>query len=405
MKQDILFNKLVSYVEIDEFISKTIKEIVKSVDYVDAGIFYLYHSDTHLLSLEATYGYKVKNITHNLGVGEGLPGKCIEKGISLWLSSRTAIDKASGTMRKKNLRLYSQIHKGMPDMESVIAVPLKFNTKLVGVILLEKYYGNTSTFKKQDINQLENIGDYISLMVEYLRLNRDLKDSKRSYRDMFGKFLASNEAERKTIAREIHDEINHILLSVRLNLEDLENSISMGVMPAKEKISILYTHVNQAYEDLHRLSFKLRPPGLDDLGLPQALDWYVSILAQESGLPIKLVTGGLPYRKSAPVVETALLRIAQEALSNSLKHARADSVLVTLNYTRQNIVLDVEDNGIGFDLNSIWKSPSNTRNLGLLGMKERAEMCGGQLSITSSPGSGTHVRTVIPIDSYDWGIY
>jgi signal transduction histidine kinase len=249
------------------------------------------------------------------------------------------------------------------------------------------------------------LSNWISLVIEHHRSNLELKESKRSYRELLGKFLVSSEDERKRIAREIHDEINHILLSVKLNLEDMEITLPPELVKAREKLKILRAHVSKAFDDLHRLSLDLRPPGLDELGLPQALDWYVQTLSIEAGLPIEIEVRGLSQRRPAPVVETELLRIAQEALSNILKHAQADSAGVRLTFGRSKLTLEVADDGIGFDVDAILTAHGTTRNLGLLGMIERAEMCGGELNIRSSPGGGTKLTAVVPIGSYDWGTY
>ena len=403
MEVRLLIERFSGYFDINELEENIIKELVTCIP-ADAGIFYSYDKEKKILTSVSDYGYSIETIQQILAPGEGIPGKCISG--ALFLNNIKTIEMAATeNLRKRNLNIYRKSHEGIPTVLSIMATPIEFQNELMGVILLERFSGNRREFSRVDFNRLESLSNYISIMIAYLRLNKSLKDSKRAYRDLFGNFLASNEAERKAIAREIHDEINHILLSVKLNMEDMENTIPAEMIKTKDKIKLLNSYVSKAYDDLHRLSFQLRPPGLDDLGLPQALEWYISILSKEADLPIKLKTDGIMYRKDAPVVETALLRIAQEAITNAIKHAKAGSVSIKVAYTRQNISLEVEDDGKGFECKNLFNDLSLTSNLGLLGMKERAEMCGGQLSIHSTPGAGTRISTVIPISSYDWGTY
>jgi signal transduction histidine kinase len=135
------------------------------------------------------------------------------------------------------------------------------------------------------------------------------------------------------------------------------------------------------------------------------LDWYIRRLSKEASLPIVLEVSGLSQRRPAPVVEIELFRIAQEALSNVIKHAKAASARVKLNFGKSRLVLMVQDNGTGFDTDAALSMSGDKQNLGLLGMMERAELCGGILKIESALGHGTRLKVEIPVSSYDWGAY
>ncbi len=199
--------------------------------------------------------------------------------------------------------------------------------------------------------------------------------------------------------------LNQLLLSVMLNLEDIESTLPAGLIEMRERLQLSRSHVIQVVDDLRELSFRLRPPALDELGLPQALDWYIDNLSKEADLHITLTVSGLSRRRPAPIVETELFRIAQEALSNVIKHAQASSAKVELDFGKSRIMLLVQDNGTGFDSSTLLTISGTKQNLGLLGMRERAERCGGTLKIDSAPGSGTRLRVEIPVGSYDWGAY
>ena len=393
------------YLDVDSLIDYLVKELVEDIYPAEAGIIYLYDQSSRHLIPKVSCGYLGGDNRCTLAVGEGVPGQSLALRKPLLLTSTNAIREGTSTLKPKSVDCYIRMRDGLPPTRSLIAIPFLLKEQSFGVIFLEHFSKERRKFNRTDCAKLEVLSNWISLVIEHHRSNLELKESKRSYRELLGKFLASSEDERKRIAREIHDEINHILLSVKLNLEDMEISLPAQMIKAREKLKILHAHVGKAFDDLHRLSLDLRPPGLDELGLPQALDWYIQILSKEAGLPIKIEVKGLSQRRAAPVVETELLRIAQEALSNILKHAKASSARVKLTFGRSNLILEVVDDGIGFDVDTILNAHGTARNLGLLGMRERAEICGGELSIRSSLGTGTKLTTIVPIGSYDWGTY
>jgi len=135
---------------------------------------------------------------------------------------------------------------------------------------------------------------------------------KRSYRELLGRFIARSEEERKKIAREIHDEVNQLLLSVKLNLEGVESTLPVESDQIRERLEVSRAQINQALDGLHELSLNLRPPALDELGLPQAVDWYIHRLSREAGLPITLEVTRLSQRRPALVIETEIFRMLQE---------------------------------------------------------------------------------------------
>jgi signal transduction histidine kinase len=391
--------------DLDSILNHLMRELVQNVKAADAGIIYLYDKNRRQLIPQVSNGYPWFNYKCRLNVGEGVPGQCLASRKPLLLTSTKAVAEYTATLRTTNLDCYSQMKQDLTPTCGMIAIPIIFREKIFGVILLEHFNTPHRKFSEADLTQLEALSSWIWLMIDYPQLNLELRDSKRSYRELLGKFLANVEDERRRIAREIHDEINHILLSVKLNLEDMGSTFPSEMVKAREKLKVISSHISQAFDDLHRLSVNLRPPALDELGLPQALDWYIQNLSDEAGLPITLEVKGLSQRRPAPILETQLFRVAQEALSNVLKHAQATSAQIKLNFGRSNLVLKVEDDGKGFDVDVALNAFGGTKNLGLLGMRERAEICGGKLDIHSSPGCGTTLKVVVPISSYDWGTY
>ncbi|MEI2691628.1 MAG: sensor histidine kinase [Anaerolineae bacterium] len=155
-----------------------------------------------------------------------------------------------------------------------------------------------------------------------------------------------------------------------------------------------------ALGELHQIIADLRPQILDDMGLPAALKWYIQSYQQRRSLPTELIVEGSPYRLPAEY-ETVLFRITQEALTNIAKHAGATRVVVTLSFTPNELRLSVQDNGRGFDPQQALKRSGRNAGWGLLGMRERASLIGGQVSIDSASGQGARIAVAVPA-SPEW---
>ena len=205
-------------------------------------------------------------------------------------------------------------------------------------------------------------------------------------RESSARALAAQEAERLRIARELHDEIGQTLTAVALRAE---HAAGQGG-PERRDLTEMAEVVQQSLQDVRRISRELRPEALDELGLVNALIALCSRVAEQSGLHIhRQLEGGLP--KLAPDVELAIYRVAQEALTNAMRHSKATEVTVSL--TRENgaLVLTVTDNGNGLDEDLVEAG-------GLTGMRERAMLIGADLSIESGYGAGVTVTLRLGLD-------
>ncbi|HXG09443.1 MAG TPA: ATP-binding protein [Gemmataceae bacterium] len=206
--------------------------------------------------------------------------------------------------------------------------------------------------------------------------------------------LAAQEAERRRLARELHDQIGQALTAVKINLQALRRSFPESADRLDESITL----VERTLQDVRDLSLDLRPSLLDDLGLVPALEWYLDRQAQRAGLDVRLdaepLAGPVP-----PEVETACFRIVQEAVTNVLRHARARHVWVELRPSGEELRLAVRDDGIGFDVAAAEERAARGASLGLLGMQERALLVGGQLQIRSTPSGGTEILARLPLAS------
>ncbi|MDB4894772.1 MAG: two-component sensor histidine kinase [Firmicutes bacterium] len=206
--------------------------------------------------------------------------------------------------------------------------------------------------------------------------------------------LRAMEEERKRIARELHDETSQSLTSMVVNLQVIEQQMGGQPEELSGRVRLTKEVAQRTLDETRRLMFDLRPSVLDDLGLVPALRWFISQRVQPMGLTVEFQPAGLDHRLSDEL-ETAFFRIMQEAITNTVKHARATHVTITLAKEGGAIVGSVQDDGSGFHPMRVRKDEVG-RGLGLFGMHERAALVGGSVDIDSAPGRGTTVRVTVP---------
>jgi signal transduction histidine kinase len=164
----------------------------------------------------------------------------------------------------------------------------------------------------------------------------------------------------------------------------------------KARLGDAKTLTRRAIDELHRLMHDLRPSVLDDLGLMPAIRWYAERYLEPVGIAVRCECAEIEER-FRPEFEIAVFRVVQEAITNIVKHARAETVLIECEPSGGDLVIDIEDDGAGFDPHEVATSPDSQRGLGLLGMRERVELLGGTVKIDSAPGRGTHVSVRVPL--------
>jgi len=203
------------------------------------------------------------------------------------------------------------------------------------------------------------------------------------------------EAERRGLARELHDEIGQALTAIKIHLQ--------GAMRVPEAASV-ESHltegigiVERVLQQVRNLSLDLRPSMLDDLGLMAALRWYLDRQSQTSGIKIAFI-GDPSIERFPQEIETTCFRLVQEALTNILRHARASEVHVEIAPAEKGLQLVIRDNGIGFDVSDAMEHGRSGESSGLLGMEERAILAGGEINLKSRPGEGAEIRVFIPLD-------
>jgi PAS domain S-box-containing protein len=229
---------------------------------------------------------------------------------------------------------------------------------------------------------------------EQSQLLRQSRVQQKQLREFSHRIMNAQEDERKRISRELHDVIAQTLVSINVHLAVLDQGSAASPETLQQQISKTRLLVEQAVKIVHDFARDLRPTMLDDLGLIPALQMYMKQFMADTGIRVSLKAFAR-IDQSATMVRTVLYRIAQEALTNVARHAKASHVEVTIEPVEEIIRMTIKDDGQGFQISGKAGSKKKTR-LGLIGMRERVEMIGGTFRMDSAPGGPTTVHVEIP---------
>lgn len=229
---------------------------------------------------------------------------------------------------------------------------------------------------------------------EYQKLFLESQVMQKKLRQLTHQIISAQEEERKEISRELHDEVVQTLVGINVQLSTLNRAASTDLDTLQAKIARTQRLVENSVDAVHRFARELRPAVLDDLGLIPALHAYCKNLGARKKIRIQLTAFAGVERLNGEK-RTVLYRVAQEALTNATRHAAATCLTVNITEIVGAIRMEIGDNGKSFSVEKILRA-KNPRRLGLIGMKERIEMVGGNLLITSSPAQGTTVRADVP---------
>ena len=262
---------------------------------------------------------------------------------------------------------------------SGLYVPLLAHGRAIGVVIAHDKDGPDTRFDDDDLRLAETLAARAAVAVDL---------SERVSRDTVRRVVEAQEAERRRLARELHDETGQALTSILLGLKPLEQAADEAERRAA--LSSVRELVVSTLQDVRRLAVELRPSALDDFGLVPALERLADTFRQQTGIRVDL-EASLDAERLPRDVETALYRIVQEALTNVVKHAEASHVSITLTRKDGSVVAVVEDDGRGFE------SQTPAGGLGLLGMRERVSLVGGRFTVEAAAGSGTTLVAEVPV--------
>jgi signal transduction histidine kinase len=263
-----------------------------------------------------------------------------------------------------------------PNMRSFLGVPILSHGEVVGAFYLTDKKGRKSAvFSDEDEEVIGLLATHAAIALE----NADLHERSREL---------STIEERKRLARELHDSVTQTLFSIGLTAEAASALVEAEPERARAELETLQELTRTALDEMRSLIFELRPAELEMDGLPAALRKHVDVLRRLHPQEIELSVDG--DRRLPPAVEKGLLRIAQEALGNALRHSGAGHVSLALEVRNSHARLSVADDGEGFEV-----GPARSRHLGLTSMRERAEALGGRLEIDSGAGRGTTISVEV----------
>jgi len=305
--------------------------------------------------------------------GEGLPGRVIANGKPAWIIDVTKDPNFPRANLAKNI-----------GVKAGFAFPVLIGDEIVGV--MEFFSSEAVEPDGKLLEIMAQVGTQLGRVLERKRAEDDISRSHEQLRNLYHRLELVREEERTRMSREIHDELAQTLTTLKLEISLLDKKLQKNDSSLSSDTQVMLKVIDTTIQAGKKLVMDLRPPLLDDLGLPEAIEWQAQEYEKRTGIQcnIDLDDNGFVLDKDR---STTLFRIFQETLTNVTRHAKADKINISLKGDNGGVTLQVRDNGIGISKKQI----SNLRSLGLLGIRERALVWGGKVDIIGVPGQGTTV--------------
>jgi len=282
--------------------------------------------------------------------------------------------------------------------DSAIGFPLRLQDHIIGSLVLH-IHPDVTTLSQKNLSLLSTIAGQLSIAIENTTRIEEAQAREALRGELLHQVVSAQEHERQRIARELHDSIGQTLTALGLGFAAVGETVKSNQLLAAEQLRELKEMSAEALTELRDLIHALRPSLLDDLGLVPALHNQVQMFQTQSDCEVDLDINGR-VRRLPSDIETTIFRIAQEGLTNIAKHAQATRAQLNLEFREDAIVMQIEDDGRGFNVNEqLGGNEQPTRSWGLLGMQERVSLVGGHCRFISSPGQGTIVEVFLPLNS------
>ncbi|MBW8012133.1 MAG: GAF domain-containing sensor histidine kinase [Chloroflexi bacterium] len=290
----------------------------------------------------------------------------------------------------KDLPKQSQMVQALSEhgIQSFMRAPLLTQDGLLGVLNLGA--GNPKTFTSEHEEIAREVADSLAVALQQAKLFEQIEVGRVQLQLLSRKLVNVQETERRHLALELHDEIGQILTGLKYTIEMClrwPDKIDPANLVESEKL------VDELITCIQEISLRLRPTVLDDLGLLPALLWHFGRYSTQTGVEVEFKHRGLKQRFT-PQLETTSYRIVQEGLTNIARHAKVKEVTVQVTNAENHLTIQIRDEGSGFDPESSFSSRESS---GLIGMRERALMVGGQLIVESTPGLGCLIKAELPL--------
>lgn len=372
-------HSLTSELRLDQLLSQILESAVEVVG-ASAGSLLLFDPQTDELVFRVVLG----------GAGEALRNQRIasHQGIAGWAWKHQ--ESVIVHDPHHDSRFFHAIDEGLGfKTTSLIVAPLVYRGTSIGVVeALNKKSGEK--FDEDDQELLMAFAAQSAIAIQNAQLYQELITER-------DRILAVEEQVRRELARDLHDGPLQLLSAVIMGLQFLKGALQRQPDLAPGEVAKLEKMSAQALQQVRNMQFTLRPLILETQGLRAAIEFYVERQRAMTGLAIHLDAGEFTAR-FAPRAEAAIFSILQEAIGNALKHASPNNIWVTLRQDARAAAISVQDDGLGFDMANMNEVYSKLGSMGLLNIRERAQIAGGKLTIASQPGKGTMVTVVVPRD-------
>jgi signal transduction histidine kinase len=279
------------------------------------------------------------------------------------------------------------------EYKTLLIMPIRVKQKMLGVVVL--LYPENVMLTPPQRRLISGICNQLGTALQNSQLWKELRHKEQLRAKLLNKIVSAQEEERRRISRELHDETGQALTSLLIQLKMLEKSTDL--QDVKVHVEEMRQRTAQTLQEIRRLAADLRPAALDDLGLISALEDYIYEFSRKMNIAVDFQPNMVEDIRLPHEVEILLYRVIQESLTNTARHAQANRVVVTFTYLNSRIDIQVSDDGIGFNTNEVLNTEN--RSLGILGMRERIELLGGQFNLTSAPGKGTQVHVELALSA------
>jgi signal transduction histidine kinase len=375
---------LSSTLQLDEVLTR-IMEQVEAMLNVEAGSLLLTDPATGDLVFQIALGDKAAEIKpFRIPRGQGIAGEVAVTGTPLMI--------AKVNEDKRHFKKFDETTNFLS--RNILCVPLVIYDQIIGVLeVINKRDGN---FTGNDLELLSSIASYAAIALQNARLHENVL----AERD---RVIEAEEAARKKLARDLHDGPTQLVAGIKMSLDFSKKALEKEPSLLPRELNYMQDLADRATHQMRTMLFELRPLVLETQGLGAALQVFIDrrqkdIPGDTPKLALKIETnhpGGDISRQDGKV-ETTIFAIVQETVNNAVKHAQAQEIVVQLTETATAIYTVIKDNGIGFDVNQIMNNYEERGSLGMINLKERTQLVGGELSIRSAPGNGTRITIQIP---------
>jgi len=371
--------------DLDAILNVALDSVLRIMNGTVGGIL-LIDEQTQTLSYRVYRGLSDKYAQEmRLKMGEGVAGRVAQSAKSVLLEDISTDPRAA-----------SPDLVSMEGLKAFVSVPLRSKDAVLGVLNVASHLPRR--FTKDDMHLLHAIGDQVGVAIEEAELYDRLRKERQNYQRLARHMLIAQEDERARVARELHDETSQSLTGLSLNMQailSIAKTSDFGDAAFKAKLEKAYNITNQLNSEISKIMKSLRPTALDSLGLGPAVHQYAESRLQAVGINVSVQTTGMEQRLPKEV-EFALYRIAQGAIANVAWHSKARNAVINLRLTSDEFVMEIEDDGQGFDASKPIQVDESGHGRGLLSMKERASLLGGVCDIQSQPGKGTRIKVRVP---------